>query len=80
MGRETIITFYLYPDFALSKKPLEIRMGKGKGNVVLWVARCYKGVILVDVLTNLNKESFQILKKAKNKLPVNTKCVLLENI
>jgi large subunit ribosomal protein L16 len=77
LGRETIINFYLYPDYSISKKPLEVRMGKGKGNIALWVARCYKGVILIDILTLLTKESFQIIKKAKNKLPVNTKCLLL---
>ena len=77
LGRESIINFYLYPDFSLTKKPQEVRMGKGKGNVVLWVARCYKGVILIDILTIVTKETYQYIKKATKKLPVRTKCLYI---
>src|SRR6201989_3054773 len=75
LSRDTILIFYLYPNFALTKKPQEVRMGKGKGNVILWVARCYRGVILVDILAPITKEIFLFLKKAKKKFPLKSKFI-----
>ena len=65
----------IFPDKPITKKPLEVRQGKGKGNVEYWVAQIQPGRILYEmsgVDENLAKEA---LKLAASKLPVNTKFV-----
>ena len=65
----------IFPDKPITKKPLEVRQGKGKGNVEYWVAQIKPGRILYEmsgVDENLAKEA---LKLAAAKLPVNTKFV-----
>lgn len=65
----------IFPDKPITKKPLEVRQGKGKGNVEYWVAQIQPGRILYEmsgVDENLAKEA---LKLAAAKLPVHTKFV-----
>jgi len=65
----------IFPDKPITKKPLEVRQGKGKGNVEYWVAQIQPGRVLYEmsgVDENLAKEA---LKLAAAKLPVNTKFV-----
>ena len=65
----------IFPDKPITKKPLEVRQGKGKGNVEYWVAQIQPGKILYEmsgVDENLAKEA---LKLAASKLPVSTKLV-----
>ena len=65
----------IFPDKPITKKPLEVRQGKGKGNVEYWVAQIKPGRILYEmsgVDENLAKEA---LKLAGAKLPVDTKFV-----
>ena len=65
----------IFPDKPITKKPLEVRQGKGKGNVEYWVAQIQPGKILYEmsgVDENLAKEA---LKLAAAKLPIDTKFV-----
>ena len=65
----------VFPDKPITKKPLEVRQGKGKGNVEYWVAQIQPGRILYEmsgVEEDLAKEA---LKLAAAKLPVDTKFV-----
>jgi large subunit ribosomal protein L16 len=62
----------VFPDKPISKKPLEVRMGKGKGNVEYWVALIQPGKMLYEiegVPESLAREAFQL---AAAKLPVQT--------
>src|ERR671912_1230238 len=62
----------VFPDVPISKKPLEVRMGSGKGNVELWVARVKPGRILFEVdgiPVQVAKEAFRL---AASKLSVDT--------
>jgi len=73
--REGKIWIRIFPDKPITKKPLEVRQGKGKGNVEYWVAQIQPGRILYEmsgVDENLAKEA---LKLAAAKLPVDTKFV-----
>ena len=75
MKREGQLWIKIFPDKPITKKPLEVRQGKGKGNVEYWVAQIQPGRILYEmsgVDENLAKEA---LKLAAAKLPVNTKFV-----
>ena len=62
----------VFPDKPISKKPLEVRMGKGKGNVEYWVAQIQPGRVLYEVegvSEELAREAFQL---AAAKLPIQT--------
>jgi large subunit ribosomal protein L16 len=62
----------VFPDKPISKKPLEVRMGKGKGNVEYWVALIQPGRMLYEiegVSEELAREAFAL---AAAKLPVQT--------
>ena len=65
----------IFPDKPITKKPPEVRQGKGKGNVEYWVAQIQPGRILYEmsgVEEDLAKEALTL---AASKLPVNTKFV-----
>ena len=65
----------VFPDKPVSKKPLEVRMGKGKGNPEYWVALVQPGKMLFEiegVSEDLAREAFRL---AGAKLPVATKFV-----
>ncbi len=62
----------IFPDKPITKKPLEVRMGKGKGSVELWVAQVKPGTMLYEiqgVSEELARESFEL---AAAKLPIKT--------
>jgi large subunit ribosomal protein L16 len=62
----------VFPDKPISKKPLEVRMGKGKGNVEYWVAQIQPGRMLYEIEgvdEDLAREAFAL---AAAKLPVQT--------
>ncbi|BFI91126.1 50S ribosomal protein L16 [Enterobacterales bacterium endosymbiont of Anomoneura mori] len=62
----------VFPDKPITKKPLEVRMGKGKGNVEYWVSLIKPGKIIYeldDISEELAREAFNI---ASNKLPIKT--------
>ena len=65
----------VFPDKPITKKPLEVRQGKGKGNVEYWVAQIQPGRILYEmsgVEESLAEEAFKL---AAAKLPISTKFV-----
>lgn len=62
----------VFPDKPISKKPLEVRMGKGKGNVEYWVAQIQPGRVLFEmqgVPEDIAREAFKL---ASAKLPFKT--------
>ena len=62
----------VFPDVPVSKKPLEVRMGKGKGNVEYWVCKIQPGRVLYEmegVNENVAREAFRL---AAAKLPFKT--------
>jgi large subunit ribosomal protein L16 len=62
----------VFPDKSISKKPLEVRMGKGKGNVEYWVAQIQPGRMLYEI-EGVNEElARQAFELAAAKLPVQT--------
>ena len=49
MQREGRVWIRIFPDVPVSKKPAEVRMGKGKGSVEFWVSKIHPGRILFEV-------------------------------
>ena len=62
----------LFPDKPITKKPLEVRQGKGKGNVEYWVALVQPGKMLYEMEGVEESVAHQALKLAAAKLPVKT--------
>ncbi|APU67514.1 MAG: 50S ribosomal protein L16 [Christiangramia sp.] len=76
MKREGSIWIKIFPDKPITKKPLEVRMGKGKGAVEYWAAVVKPGRIMFEiggVPMDIAKEA---LRLAAQKLPVRTKFVV----
>ena len=65
----------IFPDKPITKKPLEVRQGKGKGNVEYWVAQIQPGRILYEMSGVDENLAKQALTLAAAKLPVDTKFV-----
>jgi large subunit ribosomal protein L16 len=62
----------VFPDKPVSKKPLEVRMGSGKGNVEYWVALIQPGAVLYEMEGINEQEAREAFKLAAAKLPVQT--------
>lgn len=62
----------IFPDKPITQKPLEVRMGKGKGNVEYWVSLIQPGKILYEISGISEEESRQAFKLAADKLPLKT--------
>ncbi|MBI1222932.1 MAG: 50S ribosomal protein L16 [Bacteroidetes bacterium] len=76
MKREGKVWIRIFPDKPITKKPLEVRMGKGKGAPEYWVASVKPGTIMFEaegVPLDIAKEA---LRLAAQKLPVATKFVV----
>ena len=76
MKREGQVWIRIFPDKPVTKKPAEVRMGKGKGAPEYWVACVKPGTILFEasgVTRNLAKEALSL---AAQKLPISTRFVV----
>jgi len=62
----------VFPDKPVSKKPLEVRMGSGKGNVEYWVAEVKPGAVLYEMEGINEQEARAAFKLAAAKLPLRT--------
>jgi large subunit ribosomal protein L16 len=75
MKRAGRVWIRMYPDVPVSKKPLEVRMGSGKGAPEFWVARVKPGRILFEVDGVPLQVSREALTLAAAKLPIKTRFV-----
>lgn len=67
----------VFPHLSVTKKPIEVRMGKGKGSVDFWVARIKGGTILCEVSCSKKNTSlvYKVLNNIRFKFPIKTKVV-----
>ena len=63
----------VFPDVPISKKPLEVRMGSGKGGVEGWVAVIKPGRVLYEIAGVPEKDAREAFRLAAAKLPLGTK-------
>lgn len=70
--REGKIWIRIFPDKPITKKPLEVRMGKGKGSVEYWVSQVKPGTMLYEIQGVDEDVAKRALALAAAKLPVNT--------
>ena len=75
MKRTGKVWLRIFPNIPVSKKPTEVRMGKGKGSVEFWAAKVKPGRIIFEldgVAESLAREAFEL---GSAKLPIRTKFV-----
>ncbi len=75
MKRGGKVWINIFPHLAITKKPLETRQGKGKGNVDEWVAVVKKGKIMFEIGGVSEEIAREALRLASHKLPIKTKFV-----
>lgn len=75
MKREGQVWIRIFPDKPITKKPLEVRMGKGKGAPEYFVAVVKPGRILFEVDGVSKETAMEAMRLAAQKLPVRTKFV-----
>ena len=76
MQRQGQIWIRIFPDKPITKKPAEVRMGKGKGNPEGYVAPVTPGRILIEVEGVSYEIAKEALRLAAQKLPVVTKFIV----
>ena len=75
MKRAGRVWVRIFPDVPVSKKPVEVRMGKGKGAPEYWACRVKPGRILFEVDGVSEQVAKEALYKASAKLPIKTKTI-----
>jgi large subunit ribosomal protein L16 len=76
MKREGNVWIRIFPDKPITKKPLEVRMGKGKGNPEYWAAVVEPGRMLFEADGVPQQVAEEAFKLAADKLPIKTKFVV----
>jgi large subunit ribosomal protein L16 len=79
MKRGGKVWINIFPHTPLTRKPLGVRQGKGKGNVELWVAPVKKGKIMFEIGQVSEEIAREALRLASHKLPVTCKIVKKES-
>jgi len=76
MKREGNVWIRIFPDKPITRKPLEVRMGKGKGNLEFWAAVVKPGRIMFEVDGVPMQIAKEAMELAAQKLPIKTKFVV----
>ena len=75
MKRAGRVWIRIFPDVPVSKKPIEVRMGKGKGTPEFWVCRIKPGRVLFEIDGVTTQVAKEALALAAAKLPIKTRFV-----
>jgi large subunit ribosomal protein L16 len=75
MKRAGRVWIRVFPDLPVTKKPTEVRMGKGKGGVEFWAARVKPGRIMFEIDGVGDDVAREALRLGAAKLPIRTKVV-----
>ena len=75
MKREGKVWIRIFPDKPITSKPLEVRMGKGKGALDHWVAQVQPGRVLFELDGVTREVAEEALRLAAQKLPVLTRTI-----
>nr|YP_009495521.1 ribosomal protein L16 [Psammoneis japonica]AWQ64251.1 ribosomal protein L16 [Psammoneis japonica] len=70
--RKGRIWIKIFPHLPITKKPTEVRMGKGKGPVAYWATKVKKGTVLFEMCGVSTNEAIKAFKTGGAKLPVKT--------
>ncbi|MDJ1006786.1 MAG: 50S ribosomal protein L16 [Paracoccaceae bacterium] len=79
MKRQGRVWIRIFPDTPVTAKPIEVRMGKGKGSVDRWAAKVKPGRIMFEIDGVAEPIAREALRLAAMKLPVKTRTVVRED-
>ena len=79
MKRAGRVWIRIFPDTSVTSKPVEVRMGKGKGSVDFWAAKVKPGRIMFEIDGVSEPIAREALRLAAMKLPVKTRTVVRED-
>jgi large subunit ribosomal protein L16 len=79
MKRQGRVWIRIFPDLPVSAKPIEVRMGKGKGSTDRWVSKVKPGRIMFEVDGVAESIAREALRLGAMKLPVTTRIVAKED-
>ena len=79
MKRQGRVWIRVFPDVPVTSKPIEVRMGKGKGSVDYWACRVKPGRIMFEVDGVPEEVAREALRLAAMKLPINTRTIQRED-
>ncbi len=75
IGKTGRVWIRIFPDMPFTKKPAEVKMGKGKGDIEGYCARVLAGQVMFEVDGALDPVAVESLRKGGTKMPVKTKIV-----
>lgn len=79
MKRQGRVWIRLFPDTPVSAKPIEVRMGKGKGSIDRWVCKVKPGRVMFEIDGVTEPVAMEALRLAAMKLPVKSRVVVRED-
>jgi len=79
MKRQGRVWIRIFPDIPVTAKPIEVRMGKGKGSVDRWVAKVKPGRVMFEVDGVAEDVAKEALRLAAMKLPVKCRFIMRED-
>ncbi len=79
MKRQGRVWIRIFPDVPVTKKPIEVRMGKGKGAPEFWACRVHPGRVMFEVDGVPEPVAKEALRLAAMKLPVKSRVVVRED-
>jgi large subunit ribosomal protein L16 len=80
MKREGNVWIRIFPDKIITRKPAEVRMGKGKGNPEFWAAVVEPGRIIFECDGVTEATAKEAMKLAAQKLPIATKFIIRRDL
>jgi large subunit ribosomal protein L16 len=80
MKREGNVWIRIFPDKIITRKPAEVRMGKGKGNPEFWAAVVEPGRIIFECDGVTMETAKEAMKLAAQKLPIATKFIIRRDL
>lgn len=75
----SVIKILIFPDLPKTKKPNQVRMGKGKGNFAYWASFVVSGTSLFEIVGGSLKKSVEAMLSASKKLPIKTSTQIFKN-
>ena len=79
MKRQGRVWIRIFPDLPVTSKPIEVRMGKGKGSVDFWACKVKPGRVMFEIDGVTEEVAREALRLASMKLPVKTRVVARED-
>ncbi len=79
MKRQGRVWIRIFPDLPVTSKPIEVRMGKGKGSIDFWACKVKPGRVMFEIDGVSEEIAREALRLAAMKLPVKTRVVVRED-